>query len=54
MGRFKNQYLPRELQDLAVFFNARMLNDWYPMIGVHEYDQSLPLSDMKSERYEER
>ncbi|KAI3287700.1 hypothetical protein DTO002I6_7666 [Penicillium roqueforti] len=28
--------LPRELQDLAVFFNAEILRDWYPKIDVHE------------------
>ncbi|CAI7613448.1 unnamed protein product [Penicillium crustosum] len=28
--------LPRELQDLAVFFNAEILKDWYPKIDVHE------------------
>ncbi|KAF4766646.1 hypothetical protein HAV15_010882 [Penicillium sp. str.  len=28
--------LPGELQDLAVFFNAEILKDWYPKIDVHE------------------
>ena len=28
--------LPRELQDLAVFFNSEILKDWYPKIDVHE------------------
>ncbi|KAJ5968865.1 hypothetical protein N7501_005113 [Penicillium viridicatum] len=28
--------LPRELQDLAVFFNAEILKDWYAKINVHE------------------
>jgi hypothetical protein len=28
--------LPRELQDLAVFFNPETLEDWYPKIDVHE------------------
>ena len=28
--------LPQELQDLAVFFNAEILKDWYPKIDVHE------------------
>ena len=28
--------LPRELQDLAVFFNAEILKDWYPKIDIHE------------------
>ena len=32
----KKKSLPRELQDLAVFFNARILKDWYPKIDVHE------------------
>lgn len=27
--------LPRELQDLAVFFNSEILEDWYPKIDVH-------------------
>ncbi|KAJ5782801.1 hypothetical protein N7457_004575 [Penicillium paradoxum] len=29
------QSLPRELQDLAVFFNSKILEDWYPKIDVH-------------------
>lgn len=28
--------LPLELQDLAVFFNSKMLEDWYPKINVHQ------------------
>lgn len=28
--------LPLELRDLAVFFNSKILEDWYPMIGIHE------------------
>ncbi|KAJ5791104.1 uncharacterized protein N7518_008115 [Penicillium psychrosexuale] len=28
--------LPLELRDLAVFFNSEILEDWYPMIGIHE------------------
>ncbi|KAJ6179581.1 hypothetical protein N7519_010042 [Penicillium mononematosum] len=28
--------LPRELQDLAVFFNSEILKDWYPKIDIHE------------------
>jgi hypothetical protein len=28
--------LPPELQDLAVFFNAKILEDWYSRIDIHE------------------
>lgn len=28
--------LPQELRDLAVFFNSKILEDWYPKIDVHE------------------
>jgi hypothetical protein len=27
--------LPRELQDLAIFFNSQILEDWYPKIDTH-------------------
>lgn len=35
MKDFKAQYLPVELQDLAVFFNEDVLAEWYPKIEVH-------------------
>lgn len=34
LDRLKSS-LPRELQDLAVFFNSEILEDWYPKIDVH-------------------
>jgi hypothetical protein len=35
MDRFKKDNLPEELQDIAVFFNEKILADWYPKIDVH-------------------
>ncbi|KAJ5719675.1 hypothetical protein N7493_007253, partial [Penicillium malachiteum] len=35
MEEFKKSHLPEELQDIAVFFNEKMLADWYPKIDVH-------------------
>ncbi|KAJ5448592.1 Protein of unknown function DUF3405 [Penicillium cf. griseofulvum] len=32
---FKERHLPQELRSLAVWFNADMLNDWYPAIDIH-------------------
>lgn len=37
MDSFKEEYLPKELRGLAVFFNTELLEDWYPTIDVHEY-----------------
>jgi hypothetical protein len=34
---FKERHLPQELRSLAIWFNADMLNDWYPAIDVHVY-----------------
>lgn len=34
---FNKKHLPQELRNLAVWFNAEMLNDWYPGIDVHVY-----------------
>ncbi|KAK4862480.1 hypothetical protein LT330_002613 [Penicillium expansum] len=36
MDSFKEEYLPKELRGLAVFFNTELLEDWYPTIDVHE------------------
>ncbi|OQE02618.1 hypothetical protein PENSOL_c002G11059 [Penicillium solitum] len=36
MGGFKEEYLPEELRGLAVFFNTKLLEDWYPTIDVHQ------------------
>ncbi|OQE05441.1 hypothetical protein PENVUL_c024G04218 [Penicillium vulpinum] len=33
--KFHEKHLPQELRSLAVWFNADMLNDWYPGIDVH-------------------
>lgn len=30
------KFLPRELQDLTVFFNSKMLENWYPKVPAHE------------------
>jgi hypothetical protein len=38
---FKEKHLPQELRGLAVFFNNKMLKDWYPEIDVHVYVFSL-------------
>ncbi|KAJ5701446.1 hypothetical protein N7488_008994 [Penicillium malachiteum] len=35
MEEFKKSHLPEEIQDIAVFFNEKMLADWYPKIDVH-------------------
>lgn len=37
MDKFKAEHLPRELGELAVFFNTKILETWYPKIKVHEY-----------------
>lgn len=34
---FHEKHLPQELHGLAVWFNERMLNDWYPEIDIHVY-----------------
>ncbi|KAJ5768885.1 hypothetical protein N7520_003444 [Penicillium odoratum] len=36
MDEFKKKYLPQELQGIAVFFDEKILADWYPKIDVHE------------------
>lgn len=36
MGSFKEESLPEELRELAVFFNTKLLEDWYPTIDVHQ------------------
>lgn len=36
MGSFKEENLPEELRGLAVFFNTKLLEDWYPTIDVHQ------------------
>lgn len=37
IDRFKKKHLPKELRDMAVFFNKKILQSWYPSIDVHEY-----------------
>lgn len=37
MDKFKAEHLPRELGELAVFFNTKILEAWYPKIKAHEY-----------------
>ncbi|OQE05130.1 hypothetical protein PENVUL_c027G06304 [Penicillium vulpinum] len=48
--------LPRELQDLAVFFNSEILKDWYPKIDVHvailQYFQPLQIFSRLNPQYE--
>lgn len=36
MDSLKEEYLPEELRELAVFFNTKLLEDWYPTIDVHQ------------------
>lgn len=36
MCSFKEEHLPQELRGLAVFFNTKLLKDWYPTIDVHQ------------------
>ncbi|KAJ6088348.1 hypothetical protein N7486_009609 [Penicillium sp. IBT 16267x] len=35
MNQFKQKHLPDKLRDMAVFFNEKILADWYPKIDVH-------------------
>ena len=35
--------LPKELQDLAVFFNSKILEEWYSKIDIHVYAHILPI-----------
>lgn len=35
---FNAKHLPQELRNLAIWFNADMLKDWYPGIDVHAYE----------------
>ncbi|CAG8048752.1 unnamed protein product [Penicillium salamii] len=32
---FRQKHLPQELRGLAMFFNTKMLGDWYPDIDIH-------------------
>jgi hypothetical protein len=36
MDSLKKVYLPEELRGLAVFFNTKLLGDWYPTIDAHQ------------------
>jgi hypothetical protein len=36
MDSLKKEYLPEELRGLAVFFNTKLLGDWYPTIDAHQ------------------
>ncbi|KAJ5156838.1 Protein of unknown function DUF3405 [Penicillium capsulatum] len=36
IDQFKEQHLPQELREIAVFFNKKMLRSWYPDIDEHE------------------
>ena len=36
MDSLKKECLPEELRGLAVFFNTKLLGDWYPTIDVHQ------------------
>lgn len=48
--------LPRELQDLAVFFNSEILEDWYPKIDVHvailQYFQPMQIFSRLNPQYD--
>ncbi|KAJ5373143.1 hypothetical protein N7517_005149 [Penicillium concentricum] len=48
--------LPLELQDLAVFFNSEILEDWYPKIDVHQailqYFQPLQIFSRLNPQYD--
>lgn len=35
MKALKKEHIPEELRDLAVFFNTKILEDWYPKIDDH-------------------
>ncbi|KZN93001.1 hypothetical protein EN45_031690 [Penicillium chrysogenum] len=40
MDSLKKVYLPEELRGLAVFFNTKLLGDWYPTIDAHHQCRS--------------
>ncbi|KAJ5667456.1 hypothetical protein N7507_003320 [Penicillium longicatenatum] len=56
MDRFKKDHLPEELQDIAVFFNEKILADWYPKIDVHmailQYFQPIQIFSRLNPQYE--
>ena len=35
MDAFKKEHLPEEFRDMAIFFNLKTLEDWYPKIEDH-------------------
>lgn len=35
--QFKEKHLPKELREIAVFFNKKILHSWYSRTDVHEY-----------------
>ncbi|KAJ5901283.1 hypothetical protein N7504_007276 [Penicillium tannophilum] len=56
MDQFKKDHLPEELQDIAVFFNEKILADWYPKIDVHkailQYFQPIQIFSRLNPQYE--
>lgn len=38
--RLKDKYIPSEFHDMAILFNDKMLETWYPNVMQHKYDSS--------------
>ena len=54
MDKFKADYLPRELGELAVFFNTKILEAWYPKIKAHEYVHYASPSRFSFQQFDQR
>ncbi|KAJ5815764.1 hypothetical protein N7474_007541 [Penicillium riverlandense] len=56
MDKFKAEHLPRELRELALFFNTKILKEWYPEIEAHDavlqYFQPVQLFSRLHPQYE--
>ncbi|KAJ5192043.1 uncharacterized protein N7498_011028 [Penicillium cinerascens] len=56
MDKFKAKHLPQELGELAVFFNTKILETWYPKIKVHDavlrYFQPVQLFSLLHPQYD--
>ncbi|KAJ5602245.1 hypothetical protein N7510_011779 [Penicillium lagena] len=56
MDKFKAEHLPKELRDLAVFFNTKILQEWYSEIKAHDpvlqYFQPVQLFSRLHPQYE--